>query len=280
MWISNWAIKTYRRESYESSDIFKREAMGEDRAVASKVSPSAGTAVGVESEGAGGDFVDSANGSTLEGFAEGVSQSEHLLETPEEMGGRGSVAEDLEGVSRRVGGAGDSGVERVLPRCEFQSRQKRGSEVGLTKKGKGTKFMVLADGSGIPVGISLHTASAHEVTLAEATLKTVRVPRKGARRPCPKPHRLICDRAYDADGFRQSLRQQGIELIAPHKKNRKKPKTQDGRALRRYRRRWKIERSIAWLGNYRRLLIRWERSFVLYRAFFHIACALIACNHL
>ena len=46
-------------------------------------------------------------------------------------------------------------------------------------------------------------------------------------------------------------------MIAPHLSNRKR-KHQDGRPLRRYKRRWKVERTIAWLGNYRRLLIRWE----------------------
>ncbi|MGH9779907.1 MAG: transposase, partial [Candidatus Acidiferrales bacterium] len=57
--------------------------------------------------------------------------------------------------------------------------------------------------------------------------------------------------------------------------NRSKPRTQDGRALRRYRRRWIVERTIAWLGNYRRLTTRWYRSLTIYQAFFHIACFMI-----
>ena len=51
--------------------------------------------------------------------------------------------------------------------------------------------------------------------------------------------------------------------------------TQDGRALRRYRRRWIVERTIAWLGNYRRLVVRYDRSLTIYQAFFHIACFMI-----
>jgi transposase len=35
-----------------------------------------------------------------------------------------------------------------------------------------------------------------------------------------------------------------------------KGKQQDGRALRRYRQRWKIERTFAWLSNFRRLVVR------------------------
>jgi transposase len=48
-------------------------------------------------------------------------------------------------------------------------------------------------------------------------------------------------------------------MIAPHRRNRKKPKIQDGRKLRRYKRRWKIEWLFAWLENFRRLVVRYER---------------------
>src|SRR5438477_12918024 len=54
------------------------------------------------------------------------------------------------------------------------------------------------------------------------------------------------------------LSRYGIELIAPHRINRKN-KTQDLRRLKRYRRRWKIERLFAWLQNFRRLVVRYER---------------------
>ena len=66
---------------------------------------------------------------------------------------------------------------------------------------------------------------------------------------------MIGDRAYDSDPLDARLQQQhGIALIAPHKSNRSRPKTQDGRQLRRYCRRWKIERLFAWLHNFRRLV--------------------------
>jgi hypothetical protein len=75
--------------------------------------------------------------------------------------------------------------------------------------------------------------------------------------------------------LREQLAVRGIELIAPHRWNRRKPRTQDSRALRRYRRRWKIERTVAWLGNYRRLVVRYDRAITIYEAFFHIACFMI-----
>ena len=131
--------------------------------------------------------------------------------------------------------------------------------------------MVVADGTGLPVGDHVHSASPNEVTLAEATLSQVKAP----SRPNGKPQRLIADRAYDSDRLRQRLAEMGIELICPHRKNRKKPPTQDGRKLRRYRKRWKVERLIAWLGNYRRLVVRWDRDPMIYRAFLHVAFIMI-----
>ena len=65
--------------------------------------------------------------------------------------------------------------------------------------------------------------------------------------------RVIADKAYDRDALRKRLRQRGIELICPHKRNRVRPATQDERVLRRYQRRWIVERTNAWLENFRRL---------------------------
>ncbi len=101
------------------------------------------------------------------------------------------------------------------------------------------------------------------------------MPRNGPGRPKTKGQRLIYDRAADSDPLRQRLKARGIELICPHRSNRTKANTQDGRKLRRYRRRWKMERTFAWLGNYRRLVVRWDRDLRSYRAFFHMACLLI-----
>jgi len=82
------------------------------------------------------------------------------------------------------------------------------------------------------------------------------------------PERLIGDRAYDSDPLDEQLAKQGILLIAPHKSNRKKPKTQDGREL-------KVERLFAWLQNYRRILVRYDRFLENYLAFVHLACIVI-----
>lgn len=122
--------------------------------------------------------------------------------------------------------------------------------MGKTKRGKGTKIMAFSDGSSVPLALHAESASPHEVSLVEATLASAFLKEK--------PERLIGDKAYDSDPLDESLQERGIEMIAPHRKNRKKKKTQDGRKLRRYKRRWKIERLFAWLQNFRRLVVRYE----------------------
>jgi hypothetical protein len=91
--------------------------------------------------------------------------------------------------------------------------------------------MAFSDGSSVPLALHTESASPHEVSLVEATLAS------GFLREEPK--RLIGDKAYDSDPLDEALLRQGIEMIAPHRNNRKKKKTQDGRELRRYKRRWK-----------------------------------------
>ncbi|MDZ7379454.1 MAG: DDE transposase, partial [candidate division KSB1 bacterium] len=84
---------------------------------------------------------------------------------------------------------------------QFRSSQKGGFAVGKTKRRKGTKWMVVVDGSGIPLGSQLAWASPAEVTLAESTLKKISVPPPRGR-PRTRPLRGIADRAYDSDGLR------------------------------------------------------------------------------
>lgn len=136
--------------------------------------------------------------------------------------------------------------------------------------------MVLVDGQGTPLGVHLDSASPAEVKLAEVTLQTVSVSGLGPGRPRTRPDRLIADKAYDSDPLRERLAQRGIELIVPHRSNRTKPPTQDGRPLRRYTRRWIVERTNAWLQNFRRLVVRYERSALIFLGLIHMACALVA----
>jgi transposase len=154
----------------------------------------------------------------------------------------------------------------------FVGAKKGGGCVGKTKCGKGTKLMALADGYGLPLSVHAASASPHEVTLVTETLATSFVEKK--------PERLIGDRAYDSDQLDAALEAEGTEMIAPHRRGRKKKKTQDGRKLRRYKRRWKVERLFAWLGNFRRLVIRYERRVENYLGFVRLGCMMILLRYL
>jgi transposase len=165
------------------------------------------------------------------------------------------------------------GTRRSATACSRQ--QQRGDDIGKTKRGKGTKLMMVADGRGVPMGVRIAPASPAEVTLIESTLEQVAVPRSGPGRPRTKPRRLIYDKAADSDALRLRLKKYGIELICPHRSNRKRPSLQDGRSLRRYRRRWTIERTVAWLENFRRLVVRYERKSKMFLAILKVACLMI-----
>jgi transposase len=152
------------------------------------------------------------------------------------------------------------------------SGQKRGRCVGKTKRGKGTKIMGLADSHGLPLALRTESASPAEVTLVEATLEE--------RFVADVPERLIGDKAYDSDRLDERLMQNfGVEMIAPNKQNRKVA-TQDGRPLRRYVRRWKIERMFAWLFNFRRLVVRYEYHAENYQGLVHLAAVVILLRYL
>jgi len=127
--------------------------------------------------------------------------------------------------------------------------------------------MLIGDANGLPVAAHVASASPHEITLVEETLD--RVWAHGT------PEKLIGDKAYDSDGAdAKLLEERQIELIAPNKENRIR-KTQDGRKLRRYCRRWKIERLNAWLQHFRRITTRWDVKSNNYLGFVLLGCATI-----
>jgi transposase len=126
--------------------------------------------------------------------------------------------------------------------------------------------MAIVDAHGLPIGLRVCTAGEHEVKQAEASVVSCWTK--------SLPERLIADRAFDSDALDRALAEFGLDMIVPHRKNRKH-RTQDGRKLRRYKRRWKVERFFSWLGNFRRLLVRHERRVANYEGFAHIATIII-----
>ena len=128
--------------------------------------------------------------------------------------------------------------------------------------------MAIADASGLPVSAHVESASPHEIKLVEDTIDSSFTEYA--------PDKLVGDKAYDSDRLDQHLKEsRGIEMIAPHKGNRIRRRTQDGRKLRRYKRRWKIERLFAWLQNYRRLVVRYEYHVENFLAMVLLGCSMI-----
>ena len=132
----------------------------------------------------------------------------------------------------------------------FASAKGGGADIGKTKRGKGVKIMGIVDTNGLPLAVCTNAANHHEVTLVQLTFDFYMIE--------AKPEKLIGDKAYDSDDLDNDLGKQGIDMIAPRKSNRVKDSTQDGRKLRRYKRRWIVERFFAWLQWHRRLLVGWE----------------------
>ncbi len=136
--------------------------------------------------------------------------------------------------------------------------------------------MAVVDAGGLPIGLRVCTAVEHEV---EHEVEDEVKQAQDTILECwtlELPQRTIADRALDSDALDQSLAEFGVEVIAPQRKNRRpENKTQDGRKLRRYKRRWKVERFFSWMGNLRSLLIRHERKVRNYEGFAHLATIII-----
>jgi len=252
--------------------------MGPDsRPLASAITASTGrTTAGGGSPLLRGNSVGFMDRRAVERVAATVRQSLDLLATAAPVGTRRDAVETLAGAAEPTQRRPEDPLGRMLCRWQLRPGQKRGLAVGPTKRGKGTKWMVVVDGAGTPLGAYLDAASPAEVKLLERTLATVAVGRTGRPgRPRQRPDRLIADRGYDSNGLRAALARRGIEPIIPARVNNHRATHQDGRKLRRYRRRWIVERTIAWIGHFRRLVVRYENSLPMYAGFFHLACAVI-----
>lgn len=150
----------------------------------------------------------------------------------------------------------------------FSKAKGGGDGIGCTKAGKGVKIMIMVDRKGLPIAVNTGSASPQESTLVEPLFDFMV--------SVDFPDKLIGDKAYDSDRLDETLARKGVEMIAPHRANRRpENQTQDGRKLRRSKRRWTVERTISWRQNYRRLCIRWEKSTSMFQGFVHLTCTML-----
>jgi transposase len=218
------------------------------------------------------DFVGVGHWSPVARTASEISAVPDLPPPLPAMGPRGQAGARFARAGRRVTGARKPRPGGGIHRRLLRGGKKGGLAVGPTKRGKGTKILALADNHSLPLAVSIESASPHESQLVEGVL--------GHSFLDTVPARLIGDKAYDSDRLDRALAERyGIEMIAPHRGVRRKS-TQDGRPLRRYHRRWRVERLFAWLHHFRRLVIRWEYHAENFFGVVRLGCMQILLRHL
>jgi len=119
------------------------------------------------------------------------------------------------------------------------------------------KLEIVADASGLPLGAATAAANVSEYDLAVPALNDVPV-------SIPPGTPVIADRGHDSDELRDDIEDEGLQPIIPHRRGRVRSSRNDGRRLRRYRRRYVIERTNAWLHCYRGLAVRWAYYSFMY----------------
>src|SRR5262245_30074677 len=144
---------------------------------------------------------------------------------------------------QRTGRIGQGASEGTSCRRYLHPRQKRGAQIGKTRVGKGMKLEIVVDASGLPLGMATASANVSEHALLMPALDDVPL-------EVPEGTPVIADKGHDSDALRDQMEAEGFEPVIPHRSNRVKPSRNDGRRLRRYRHRWLVERTNAWLHSY------------------------------
>ena len=126
--------------------------------------------------------------------------------------------------------------------------------------------MAVADRNGLPIAVGIASGEKHETTLAYKTVKSCFTGQL--------PKNLIGDKAYDSAALTKELARLGVRLISPHRSGRI-AKTQDGRRLRRYRHRWRVERMFSWLKRFRRICTRWDRNADIFLGFVQLGASIL-----
>lgn len=167
---------------------------------------------------------------------------------------------------------------RLVPggRRQFlRARRVRGKKTGpnpTDRRKAGSKHHVISDAHGIPLHATLTGANAHDVTQLLPLVDGIPAVQGRQGRPRSRPAIVQGDRAYDSEPHRARLRQRGIQPLLA------KRRTPHGSGLGATR--WVIERTIAWLHQFRRLRVRYERSPEIHEAVLSLGCSLICWNHL
>jgi transposase len=160
-------------------------------------------------------------------------------------------------------------------RRESCASEKGGSETGpspVDRGRRGSKHHLLVDGSGIPLAFALTAGNRNDCTQLIPLIDAVPAIRGAAGRPRRRPEQLIADRGYDHETYRRQLRERGITPVIARRQR------EHGSGLGRHR--WVVERTFAWLHQFKRLLVRYDRRADIHQALLALGCCLVCYRRL
>ena len=197
-----------------------------------------------------------------------------VLASPSRLAGSRRVGQHLAVVARRTRPSRRDRLVGCRHRQLLNPRAFWGVKTGPnpTDRGKnGTKRHLITDGYGTPLAIEHTGANVHDSQMAMSLVDAIEPIKRPKGRPRKRPDSVLADRAYDAEEkIRQPLRQRGIQPVIARRN------TEHGSGLGKYR--WVVEAAFAWLFNYRRLRVRYEKRDDIHEAFLKIGCLLICWN--
>jgi transposase len=160
-------------------------------------------------------------------------------------------------------------------RFQPSAGEKGGAKTGPSPVDRGrlgSKHHLIVDQGGLPLAFSLTGGNRNDVTQLLPLIDQVPDVRGRVGRPRRRPDQLIADRGYDSRAHRCELRRRGIKPVIARRA------TEHGSGLGRFR--WVVERTFAWLHQFRRLLVRYERRADIHEAFLALGCSLICWRRL
>ena len=198
-----------------------------------------------------------------------------LLAAPETLATSRHLATAARGAAGQTAWSRPIGFLTGRGRQLLDSRRGRGEKTGpnpTDRRKAGSKHPIITEARGIPLNVILTAANHHDVTQLLPLVEGIPPVRGKPGRPRYRPHCVQGDRAYDSRAHRQVLAARGIRSLIPRKL------AAHGSGLGKTR--WVVERTLAWLHQFRRLKIRYERLPEVHEAFLSIGCALICWSFL
>jgi len=122
----------------------------------------------------------------------------------------------------------------------------------------------------MPLAARITGANRHDSAMFEEMIHAIRPIRRPCGRPRKRPVKVHADKAYDIPRCRRFLHRRHIKVRIARKGIASRAKLG--------RHRWVVERTMAWLAQFRRLTVRYERRADIHGAFLTLGCSLICVN--